>query len=172
MELLVVLIIWCLYCHFFVKPYEARKKMEVKKKKRKKKHSYEGQKKVLADLPAKGSFWARIFYSNYAKYCHSQEKRTPEFQKFFKQWNGMADKEEYKEKRELVKNEFLAGSRPLMPYTNLLTFNLRAIVCYVSCLINHPWIYPMFEIVVMSFMYIYMHSKHEKLCASLIEKLK
>lgn len=26
MELLVVLIIWCLYCHFFVKPYEARKK--------------------------------------------------------------------------------------------------------------------------------------------------
>ena len=36
MELLVVLIIWCLYCHFFVKPYEARKKMEVKKKKRKK----------------------------------------------------------------------------------------------------------------------------------------
>ena len=35
MELLVVLIIWCLYCHFFVKPYEARKKMEVKKKKRK-----------------------------------------------------------------------------------------------------------------------------------------
>lgn len=36
MELLVVLIIWYLYCHFFVKPYEARKKMEVKKKKRKK----------------------------------------------------------------------------------------------------------------------------------------
>ena len=36
MELLVVLIIWCLYCHFFLKPYEARKKMEVKKKKRKK----------------------------------------------------------------------------------------------------------------------------------------
>lgn len=36
MELLVVFIIWCLYCHFFVKPYEARKKMEVKKKKRKK----------------------------------------------------------------------------------------------------------------------------------------
>lgn len=40
MELLVVLIIWCLYCHFFVKPYEARKKMEVKKKKRKKRGSF------------------------------------------------------------------------------------------------------------------------------------
>ncbi len=134
--------------------------------------SYEGQQKVLAELPAKGSFWARAFYSNYAKYCHSQEKRTPEFQKFFKQWHEVASNEEYSEKREQVKKEFLAGSRPLMPYTNLLTFNLRAIVCYVSCLINHPWIYPMFEIVVMSCMYIYMHSKHEKLCASLIEKLK
>ena len=40
MELLVVLIIWCLYWHFFVKPYEARKKMEVKKKKRKKRESF------------------------------------------------------------------------------------------------------------------------------------
>lgn len=40
MELLVVLIIWCLYCHFFVKPYEARKKTEVKKKKRKKRESF------------------------------------------------------------------------------------------------------------------------------------
>ena len=40
MELLVVLIILCLYCHFFVKPYEARKKMEVKKKKRKKRESF------------------------------------------------------------------------------------------------------------------------------------
>lgn len=40
MELLVLFILWCLFCHFFVKPYEARKKKEVKKKKRKKRGSF------------------------------------------------------------------------------------------------------------------------------------
>lgn len=64
MELLVVLIIWCLYCHFFVKPYEARKKKEVKKKKRKK--------RGLA-----GRFLGALLYSeksDYEKLCDDGSK--------------------------------------------------------------------------------------------------
>ena len=72
----------------------------------------------------------------------------------------------------VIREAFLAGSRPLMTYTNLLTFNLRAIVCYVSCLINLPWIYPLFEITVMQVMAIYMHRKHEQLCIMMLEKLE
>ena len=72
----------------------------------------------------------------------------------------------------VIREAFLAGSRPLMTYTNLLTFNLRAIVCYVSCLINLPWIYPLFEITVMQVMAIYMHRKHERLCSMMLEKLE
>lgn len=111
-------------------------------------------------LPEQGAFWDRLFYSNYAKYCHSQEKRTPAFQKFFKKWNESAKDEE-------LRQHFLAGSRPLMKYTNLLTFNLRAIVCYIACLSDHAWLYPLFEIIVMSAMYVHMHRTHEQLCESL-----
>ena len=45
-----------------------------------------------------------------------------------------------------LKDRFLAGSRPLMPFTNFLSFNSRAILIYVTCLLNCPWIYFVFEI--------------------------
>lgn len=63
-----------------------------------------------------------------------------------------------------IKKEFLDGSRPLMKYTNILTFNTRAICIYVTCLLNCPWIYMLIEITLMNILYIYMHKKHESLC--------
>lgn len=71
-----------------------------------------------------------------------------------------------------LREEFLAGSRPLMKYTNLLTFNMRAIALYIGCAINMPWLYLLFEIVVMNIMYIYMHHEHEKLCARIMDKME
>lgn len=56
-----------------------------------------------------------------------------------------------------------------MPFTNLLTFNSRAILLYITCLLNCPWIYLLFEVTIYNLMYIYMHKKHEKLCASLMQ---
>lgn len=73
--------------------------------------------------------------------------------------------------RDALREEFLAESRKLMPYTNLLTFNLRAIVVYVSCLMNIPWVYPLFEIIVLTVMYVYMHKTHEKLSERISKKL-
>lgn len=71
---------------------------------------------------------------------------------------------------EDISQNFLEESRKLMPYTNILTFNTRAIVVYLSYLINQPWIYPVFEITVMQALYVYMHRKHENLCERLISK--
>ena len=73
--------------------------------------------------------------------------------------------------KEETRLRFLEGSRPLMKYTNLLTFNLRAIVCYISCLTDHAWLYPLFEIIVMSAMYVHMHRTHERLCEELSREL-
>ncbi|MBQ2523596.1 MAG: CDP-alcohol phosphatidyltransferase family protein, partial [Prevotella sp.] len=72
---------------------------------------------------------------------------------------------------DAIKTKFLDGSRPLMPFTNILTFNTRAICLYISCLIDKPWIYPLFEITVMYTLYIYMHRQHEKLCHSLSKEM-
>lgn len=123
--------------------------------------NYQSQRAIYEGLP-KSDILGRAFYFNYANYCKSQEKRTPEFQKL-----KAALKEKYDGAEKMpadIKNKFLAESRPLMPLTNILTFNTRAICVYISALIGLPYIYMIFEITVMQLMYVYMHRKHERLC--------
>lgn len=66
-----------------------------------------------------------------------------------------------------------------MKFTNLLTFNSRAIVIYITCVAGSlttdvlgPWIYPLFEIVVLNVFYVYMHRNHERLCEKLIKEIQ
>ena len=59
-----------------------------------------------------------------------------------------------------------------MKYTNILTFNVRAICLYITCLANCPWVYPLFEITVLSVVYIHMHRRHEELCKELREEIE
>ena len=127
--------------------------------------NYAQQHAILESLPKKDWF-GRLFYSSYSKYCRSQERRTPCFQKFFPWYKGLQDAEQ----KEQVRQAFLAGSRPLMKYTNWLTFNVRAIVIYFTCLLNCPWVYLLFEIIVLNILYVYMHQRHEHLCAHLMNQ--
>ena len=120
--------------------------------------TYKQQRAHYEELP-KSDVLSRVFFYNYANYCKSQEQRTPEFQKFFVRWKNNPSED--------VRQKLLDGSRPLMKYTNLLTFNTRAITIYVTCLLDCPWVYPLVEITVFQAMYVYMHKTHEKLCTSL-----
>ena len=122
--------------------------------------NYKQQRAHYESLP-KSDLLGRTFFFNYANYCKSQEQRTPEFQKFFERWKQNPSEE--------VRQKLLVGSRPLMKYTNLLTFNTRAITIYVTCLLNCPWVYPLLEITVFQAMYVYMHKTHERLCAELMK---
>lgn len=131
--------------------------------------NYAQQRAIYEGLP-KSDFWGRAFYYNYANYCKSQERRTPQFQAFFKNYKERSGHSGAVQLSE-VKARFLKGSRPLMPFTNILTFNTRAIVIYATCLLNCPWVYPLFEITVMSCLYIYMHKRHETLCTALNKTL-
>lgn len=132
--------------------------------------TYEAQRAELEKLKGKeGVFWDRAFHSNYQNYCKSQEKRTPEFQKLRKtiETNFRTVEKMPKEWKE----EFLKGSRPLMPMTNFLTFNSRAIFIYITCLLNIPWVYFLLEITLYNIIYIYMHKRHEELCEKIRLKL-
>lgn len=131
--------------------------------------SYESQHAVYESLPKKGAFLARVFYYNYQNYCKSQERRTPMFQRFHEALLNKYGSIEHVPQE--LRNEFREGSLPLMPLTNILTFNTRAIVLYVTCLLNCPWVYFLFEIIIMNILYIYMHKKHEVLCKTLIDKI-
>lgn len=126
---------------------------------------YKSQRAIYDNMPWRGHFWAKIFFFNYANYCRSQEKRTPEFQALYKmvrrRWPNADDMPQQ------LRDEFRRLSLPLMKYTNLLTFNSRAIIIYVTCLANVPYVYPLLEITVFMVMYVHMHFSHEKFCKKL-----
>ncbi len=124
--------------------------------------TYKSQWKIFKSLPKKGAFIQKMFYFNYSNYCKSQEKRTPAFQKMIRLL-----KEKYGDVSlypQELKDNFLNESRPLMKYTNILTFNFRAICIYVTCLLNCPWVYLLIELTVLNILYVYMHVRHEKIC--------
>ena len=128
----------------------------------------EQQRKVFEQMKADKDWLGCSFFYNYANYCRSQEKRTPKFQRFFQLYNEAQTAEaSQQEMREQVRQSFLEGSRPLMKYTNVLTFNTRAICIYITALLNCPWVYFLFEIIVLSILYVHMHRKHETLCEKL-----
>ena len=124
----------------------------------------------MAAKGKKGAFWDYQFHSNYQHYCKSQERRTPAFQRL----RAMATEKfgSLEKLPEPLKKEFIAGSRPLMKYTNILTFNSRAITIYITCLLGIPWLYPILEITVGECLYIYMHREHEKLCKHIIAEIE
>jgi len=121
--------------------------------------NYRQQRQHYESLP-KSDRLGRLFFYNYANYCRSQEKRTPLFQRFFALWQQQACPD------EAVRQQFLQGSRPLMKYCNMLSFNLRAICLYTTALLDCPWMYFVFEITVFNLIYIYMHRTHEHLSAA------
>ena len=132
--------------------------------------NYQQQRALYDALPTDASFVDRFFYYNYANYCRRQERRTPFFQKMMetiRKTYGGADR-----LPQELRETFLNGSRPLMPLTNILTFNVRAICLYVTCLLDCPWVYMLFEITMMNLLYVYMRQQHEELCEKEIEKLR
>ena len=128
------------------------------------------QMKKYEELTWTGNFIGKLFFKNYAAYCRSQEKRTPKFQKFYKEV-----RERYPDAEQIpqsLRDEFRKGSLPLMKYTNLLTFNSRAIIIYITCLAGVPYIYPILEMTVYWAMYAYMHKTHERTCECLWDAIK
>lgn len=105
------------------------------------------------------------FYGNYTK---SQESMTPAFQQL-----RLALREKYGKSPlpQQLCADFRAGSLPLMKYANILTFNTRAIVLYIVLLAGQPWLYLVFEIVVMNVLFFYMRARHESLCREMLLRL-
>jgi hypothetical protein len=129
----------------------------------------DNSRKVKADYDAltwRKDFVYKLFLFFYRRYTLSQEEMSPRFQQFKQQLDARYQEEIPMSLRE----EFRAGSLPLMKWANILTFNTRAIVLYLSLLAFQPWIYLIFELTVMNVIWWYMRSKHEALCARLIQR--
>ncbi len=115
------------------------------------------QRAIFKSLSWKKEGFRKLYLWFYVNYTHSQESLSPAFQRFFsllKQQYGETIPKE-------IGDEFRIGSLPLMKYTNILSFNTRVIVLFISLLVNRPWIYFVFELTVLNGLLIYMVYKHE-----------
>lgn len=131
-------------------------------------NSYAKEQRIYDELKPQGWTFERLYHFFYKGYCKKQERLTPSFQAFFRQLS-VANSQSSNNSR--LTSTFLSGSRPLMPLTNILTHNTRAFALFVAALINIPWLYPLFEIVVLHPLYLYMRAKHESLCETLMTKI-
>lgn len=130
--------------------------------------NYKQQRETLYSTPWKGNFWWKTFLFFYGNYTRSQESMSPRFQRFF-----ALVKDKYGDKiPQSLRDEFRELSKPLMKYTNILTFNTRAIALFISLFIGMPWIYFVFEITIMNIIFFYMRSRHEKICTYLSTKIE
>ena len=112
-------------------------------------------------------FW-KLFLRFYVAYVENQERMSPKFQKFI----ATVYKKYGTDIPESLRKEFRKGSLPLMKYTNILTFNSRAITLCFALLIGQLWIYLIFELVVLMTLFLYMQYRHESLCSRLTKKIE
>lgn len=115
----------------------------------------------------KNDWFNKIYLFFYRSYTKGQESWTPNFQKMFSTL-----KEKYGETApDDFRQDFRTKSLPLMKYTNILSFNTRAIVLFISMLVSLPWIYFVFELTVLNILLLYMVRRHEKICKEFTKEI-
>lgn len=107
---------------------------------------------------------ACIFYRSYTR---RQEKQTPQFQKLFAEVRNRYGNN----LPQTLRDDFCTATKPILFWDNILTFNTRIIVMYITVILGMEWIYLFFEIVVMSVMWYIVRNVHEHRCAVILEKL-
>ena len=127
------------------------------------------QQQLYDAMPWRGHCIEKAFLKTYVNYTRQQENATPAFQRLMQSLYHKYGKAG--NAPESFRARFRHCSLPLMPLTNILTFNTRAIVLYLCCLIDLPWFYFVFEIVFMSALCGYMRHRHERMCKNLLMAL-
>jgi hypothetical protein len=108
----------------------------------------------------------KFFYFLYRGYTRLQEFATPSLQSMLRYLHS-----EYGDDiPQDIRVDFRKQSRQLMKLIDLLTFNGRTIVMFICVLINHVWIYFIYEIFVLNTVLILAVRKHEKMCETFIKK--
>ncbi|MBQ9386465.1 MAG: CDP-alcohol phosphatidyltransferase family protein [Bacteroidaceae bacterium] len=111
-------------------------------------------------------FW-KIWLFFYQNYTRSQEGMTPCFQKFRDAVRAKYGNEIPQE----LGQEFCRRTYPVLKWTNISTFNTRAIALYITLLVGEPWIYFVFELTVMNIIFYGMKAYHEKACRDMMERI-
>lgn len=122
----------------------------------------------LLSMSLRHDFFRKTILFFYTNYTSGQEKRTPMMQKL-----RDALRERYADDiPQDFRDEFRRKSRPLMKYTNILSFNTRTFALFAAILVfRMPWLYFAFELTVLNGVLIYMIWRHERICRKLVIRL-
>ena len=120
-------------------------------------------------LSWKRNFWQKLTLAFYTNYTVGQEKRTPWMQRLRRTLAAKYGNDIPQSFRDSCR----AASKPLMKYTNILSFNTRTFALFASILIfQMPWLYFAFELTVLNIVLIYMMMRHEKICKGFVAQLE
>lgn len=113
-------------------------------------------------------WYCKIGLFFYERYTVRQERSTPCFQRM-----RAVLREKYGDevpvplRRELCRRMF-----PLLKWTNVLSFNIRAIVLFTTLLCGEPWLYFIFELTILNVIYFYMRGHHERICREIADSVQ
>lgn len=114
----------------------------------------------------KYNFWNKLWLRIYLNYTSQQEILSKNLQKLMKliheKYNGIIP--------EWMAVEFRKLNKPLMKYTNMLTFNTRAIALFISLFLNNVLLYWIFELTVLNIMLFYMVFRQETISKNIYHK--
>ena len=119
-------------------------------------------------LSWKDDFFYKLFMASYVNYTKEQEI-------FTKNLGYLISLVRSKWPNELplwLQNGFRHENKPLMKYTNILSFNTRAIALFIAVLINMPLLYWLFELTVLNFILVYMVYKQQRVSKKYIVKIQ
>lgn len=112
----------------------------------------------------KSEWFEKFYLFFYVRYMRTQERQTPEFQLLRPLLEGLPVDDP-------MRQRFRKESLPLMPLCNILTFDTRVIVLFLSILIGYPWAYFIFEMTVLEGLRFYTIHRHESFSHMLRQKL-
>jgi hypothetical protein len=109
----------------------------------------------------KRNFIEKFYLTYYTSYTKDQEDRTPELQAL-----RAVMKERFGDGEipRSFSEAFRPASRPMMKYTNILSFNTRSFALFTALFAGLPWLYFAFELTVLNVLLVYMLHKYENIC--------
>jgi len=121
----------------------------------------------IRELSWKKDFVEKFMLFLYREYTANQEKFTP----FMQMLRMELVSRFYGNVPQAFRDAFRTHSRPLMKYTNMLTFNTRIIVLFVAVMVQMPWLYFIFELSILNVLLVYLINRHEKMCDGFVSEL-
>ena len=128
---------------------------------RRESNEYRGMKWMSHD------WFHKLYLFFYIRYTQRQERQCPAFQRFYAHLRRAYPTT----LPATLRQQFLDESRPLMKYTNILTFDTRVGVLFLSLLAGVPWVYFVFECTVLEALRYHTIHRHETFCKRFDQEL-